>query len=79
MRNLIVILRNRKFFEKQYYPKITIFFPSESFIKKFSCVSVCVYVCVSVRNMLPNHAYYGDEAFEGESVGLGLGQRLDFI
>ena len=32
-----------------------------------------------VRNRLPNHAYYGDEAFAGDSVGLGLGQRLNFI
>ena len=31
-----------------------------------------------VRNRLPNHAYYGDEAFTGESVGLELGQRLNF-
>ena len=28
---------------------------------------------------VPNHAYYGDEAFAGDSVGLGLGQRLNFI
>ena len=34
---------------------------------------------MSVRNRLPNHAYYGDEAFAGDSVGLGLGQRLNFI
>ena len=32
-----------------------------------------------VRNRLQNHAYYGDEAFAGDSVGLGLGQRLKFI
>ena len=32
-----------------------------------------------VRNRLPNHAYYGDEAFSGDSVGLGLGQRLNFV
>jgi hypothetical protein len=32
-----------------------------------------------VRNRLPNHANYGDEAFSGDSVGLGLGQRLNFI
>ena len=32
-----------------------------------------------VRNMLPNHAHYGDEAFAGDSVGLGLGQQLNFI
>ena len=31
------------------------------------------------RNRLPNHAYYGDEAFAVDSAGLGLGQRLDFI
>ena len=38
-----------------------------------------MYVCMLVRNRLPNHAYYGDEAFAGDSVGLGLGQQLDFI
>ena len=32
-----------------------------------------------VWNRLPNHAYYGDKAFAGDSVGLGLGQRLNFI
>ena len=32
-----------------------------------------------VRNRLPNHAYYVDEAFAGDSVGLGLGQRLNLI
>ena len=38
-------------------------------------------VCVSmfVRNRLLNHAYYGDEAFAGDSVGLGLGQGLNLI
>ena len=30
-------------------------------------VCVCLCVCMSVRNRLPNHAYYGDEAF----IGLG--------
>ena len=40
---------------------------------------VCEYVSMLVRNRLPNHAYYGDEAFAGDSVGLGLGQRLNFI
>ena len=30
-------------------------------------------------NRLPNHAHYGDESFAGDSVGLGLGQRLNFI
>ena len=29
--------------------------------------------------MLPNNAHYGDEPFAGDSVGLGLGQLLDFI
>ena len=43
------------------------------------CLSVCEYVSMLVWNRLPNHAYYGDEAFAGDSVGLGLGQRLDFI
>ena len=32
-----------------------------------------------VRNRLLNHAYYGDEAFAGDSLGLGLGQRLYVI
>ena len=36
-------------------------------------------VCMSVRNRLQNHAHYSDEAFAGDSVGLGLGQRLNFI
>ena len=43
------------------------------------CVGVFVCVCMSIRNRLPNHAYYGDEAFVGDSVGLGLGQRLNFV
>ena len=33
---------------------------------------------MSVRNRFPNHAYYGDEAFAGDSLGLGLGKRLNF-
>ena len=41
--------------------------------------SVCVIVCMSMWNRLPNHAHYGDEPFAGDSVGLGLGQRLNFI
>ena len=40
---------------------------------------VCMYLCMLVRNRLPNHAYHGDGAFAGDSVGLGLGQRLNFI
>ena len=32
-----------------------------------------------VRNRLQNNAYYGDEAFAGDSVGLGLSQQLNFI
>ena len=32
-----------------------------------------------VRNKLQNHAYYGNEAFADDSVGLGLGQRLNSI
>ena len=50
----------------------------ESYIIKFS-LSVCLFVSMLVRNRLQNHAYYGDEAFAGDSVGLGLGQRLNFI
>ena len=38
---------------------------------------MCEYVSMLVRNRLANHAYYGDEAFAGDSVGLGLGQRLN--
>ena len=51
---------------------------SLSYIIKFS---LCVYVCESmlVRNRIPNHAYYSDFAFAGDSVGLGLGQRLNSI
>ena len=43
------------------------------------CLSVCEYVSMLVRNRLQNHAYYGNEAFAGDLVGLGLGQRLNFI
>ena len=48
---------------------------------KIQSVFVCVsmYVCMLVRSMLQNHTYYSDEAFAGDSVGLGLGQRLNFI
>ena len=42
-------------------------------------LSVCEYVSMLVRYRLPNHAHYGDEAFAGDSVGLGLGQRLSYI
>ena len=45
----------------------------------FVCLPVCLPVCFLVRNRLQNHAYYGDEAFAGDSVGLGLGQRLNFF
>ena len=38
-----------------------------------------MYVCMLVRNRLPNHACYGDEAFASDSVGLGLGHRLNVI
>ena len=41
-----------------------------SYIIKFR-LSVCVSVCVLVRNRLPNRAYYDDEAFTGDSIGLG--------
>ena len=41
-----------------------------SYIIKFN-LSVCICVCMFVGNRLPNHAYYGDEAFTGYSVGLG--------
>ena len=42
-------------------------------------MSVCLSVSMLVRNRLQNHAHYGDEAFAGDSVGLGLGKRLNFI
>ena len=45
----------------------------ESYIIKFS-LSVCLCVCMSVRNRLPNHAYYSDEAFTVDSIGPGKGQ-----
>ena len=48
-----------------------------SYIIKFSlsvCEYLCMYLCMLIRNRLQNHAYYGNEAFAGESVGLGLGQ-----
>ena len=43
------------------------------------CVSVSV--CVSVRNRLPNHVYYGSEAFTltGDSMGPEKGLWLNFI
>ena len=41
------------------------------------CVYVCV--CVSGPNTLPNQAYYIDETFTGDSMGLKEGQRLDFV
>ena len=34
---------------------------------------------MSVRNRLPNNAHYSDEAFAGDSMGLWLGQPLNFI
>ena len=49
----------------------------ESYIIKFS-LSVCLSVSMFVRNRLPNYVYFGDEAFAGDSVGLGLGQRTKF-
>ena len=57
---------------------IILWFDMISYITKFS-LSVCLFVSMLVWNRLPNHAYYGDEAFAGDSVGLGLGQRLNFI
>ena len=52
--------------------------PGISYIVKFS-LSVGLFVSMLVQNRLQNHAYYSDEAFAGDSVGLGLGQRLNFI
>ena len=48
-------------------------FYSQSYIIKFS-LSLCLFVSMFVQNRLQNHAYYGDEAFADDSVGLGLGQ-----
>ena len=43
----------------------------KSYIIKLSLsVCMCVCVCMSVRNRLPNHAYYGDETFTGDSMDL---------
>ena len=39
---------------------------TKSYIIKFS-----LSVCMSVRNRLPNNAYYGDEAFTSDSMGPG--------
>ena len=50
----------------------------KSYIIEFS-LSVGLSLGMLVRNKLPNHVYYGDEAFTGDSVGLGLGQRLNSI
>ena len=36
-------------------------------------------VYMSVRNRLPNYAYYGDEAFTGDSMGLEDRWRLNLI
>ena len=38
---------------------------------KIQSVGVSVCLCMSVRNRLPNHAYYSDAAFTGDSIGLG--------
>ena len=51
---------------------------SLSYIIKFS-LSVCLCVCMSVWNRLPNLAYYSDGTFTSNSVGQGLGQRLNII
>ena len=40
---------------------------------------MCLCVSMLVGNRLPNYVYYGGEAFTGDSVGIGLGQRLNFI
>ena len=37
---------------------------------KFTSFPVCLSVCLSVRNRLPNYAYYDDENFTGDSMGL---------
>ena len=70
MKNVICVLKGLVF--------LSAFVSYISYIIK-SSLSVCLFVSMLVRNRLPNHAYYGDEAFAGDSVGLGLGQRLNFI
>ena len=41
-------------------------------------IRLYVYVCLSTKGCL-NHAYYGDETFTGDSMGLGEGWWLHFI
>ena len=47
----------------------------QSYIIKFACVSVRVFV----RNRLPNQAYYDDETFSGDSIDPEEVRRLNFI
>ena len=62
------------------YPKFSIY---KVHVKKLVNLilqnSVCLCDCLFLWNSLPNHAHYGDESFAGDSVGLGLGQQLNFI
>ena len=37
-----------------------------------------MFVCLSVSNMLPNHVYYGDETFTGDSMGLEWATKFHF-
>ena len=46
-------------------------------IIKFS-LSVCLFVSMLIRNRLPNHAYYGDEAFAGDSSGSRIRSAIKF-
>ena len=78
-----LIYRFDKLFHKQifinkHFDGICLCCISISYIIKFS-LFMCLSVSMSVRNSLPNHAYYSDEAFTGDTVGLGQGQRLNFI
>ena len=62
--------------------RIPIFFTTLLWLNRvvlyYKIQSVCVIVCSSGIG-LKNHAHYCDEAFAGDSVSLGLGQRLHFI
>ena len=34
------------------------------------CLCVYVFVCVSLRNRLTSHAYYTDETYTGDAIGI---------
>ena len=55
--------------------------PSGLHVRQYYIIklSLSVCLCMFVRNRLPDYAYHGDEAFTGDLMGLGLGQRLSSI